>query len=104
AAVFDERFAAARRFGAAMQRRGLRVHAIRGDVTQVWYSHLHPQWKRAQSPVAGVTAYAAMFCLERLAWDHGLRMRRLPVPEQPGRADALEVPLYSWIIGPRSRA
>lgn len=77
AVVFDERFAAARRFGAAARCEGLATHAIRGGVTRFWYSHLHPLWKRAPVPIAGLTAYGAMFCLERLCWDHGLRMSPL---------------------------
>ncbi len=100
AVVFDERFAAARRFGETMHRRGLAVHAIRGDVTAVWYSYLHPLWKRTPAPVAGLTAYAAMFCLERLAWDHGLRMIHLGAQSESG---ALDPSLYSWLIAP-SRA
>ncbi|MGH8228063.1 MAG: hypothetical protein ACREU3_09210 [Steroidobacteraceae bacterium] len=104
--LFDERFAAACRFGKAMRRNGLPVRAIRGDVTDVWYSRLHPLWKREPAAVAGLTAYAAMFCLERLARDHGLRMTRfgartahvgaLAVHEQSGAVE-----LHSWIILPK---
>lgn len=97
--LIDERFAAARRFGAAMQRQGLTVHPIRGDVTAVWYERLHPLWKRTAAPVAGLTAYAAMFCLERLAWDHGLRMIRYEAPA----ADGTDQPLHSWLIAAPAR-
>jgi hypothetical protein len=97
--VIDERFAAARRFGAAMQWRGLPVHAIRGDVTEVWYERLHPLWKRTAAPVAGITAYAAMFCLERLAWDQGLRM----IHREALAADATDRPLHSWLIAAAAR-
>lgn len=98
-ALFDERFETGRRYGATMRRRGVPVHAIRGDVTGVWYSRLHPLWKGAPARVAGMTAYAAMFCLERLAWDHGLRMRHLGT-HAPGRASGIDLPLHSWIITP----
>lgn len=107
--LFDERFAAACRFGKAMRRRGLPVRAIRSDVTDVWYSRLYPLWKREPAAIAGLTAYAAMFCLERLAWDHGLRMTRLGAPttqvgalaahERPEQPGAVE--LHSWIILPK---
>jgi hypothetical protein len=90
--LFDERFAAARSFGASMREHGFTVQAIRGDVTDIWYVRLHPLWKRTSAPIAGVTAYAAMFCLEHLAWDHGLRMTR----HEPygGAAPSL----YAWSI------
>jgi hypothetical protein len=43
-------------------------------MTQLWYSELQPLWRRELRPIAGLTAYAALFCLERLAWDHGMRV------------------------------
>jgi hypothetical protein len=74
AVIYDERFLGARRFAEAVRRLGVPVQPIRGDATQLWYAWLYPLWKRAPSPIAGLTAYAAMFCLERLAWDRRLRM------------------------------
>lgn len=74
AAVFDERFAEAARFAAEAHRLGLPVRGVRGDVTDLWYAELHPLWKRQARPIAGLTPYAALFCLERLAWDHGMRV------------------------------
>jgi hypothetical protein len=57
------------------------AHGIPGlpiarDVTEVWYSHLSPRWRHGAGPlgVAGLTDYATLFCLERLGWDHGLRL------------------------------
>lgn len=74
ATVFDERFAEAVRFGREARRLGLAVRSLKGDVTDLWYAELHPLWKRQSRPIAGLTAYAALFCLERLAWDHGMRV------------------------------
>jgi hypothetical protein len=74
AVVFDERFAQAIRFGREAGRLGLPVRGLQGDVTDFWYAELHPLWKRQPRPIAGLTAYAALFCLERLAWDHGMRV------------------------------
>jgi hypothetical protein len=74
AAVFDERFAEAVRFGAAARERGLGVRGLRGDVTDLWYEELQPLWTHRAVPIAGLTAYAALFCLERLAWDHRMRL------------------------------
>lgn len=76
AVIYDERFEAARRFAVSVRSIPVPVQAMRGDVTQLWYSHLYPLWKRTPAPIAGLTAYAAMFCLERLAWDRELRMVR----------------------------
>jgi hypothetical protein len=74
ATVFDRRFRDGLRFSAAMQRLGIRGRAIAGDVTDVWYSELHPRWKEGAVPIAGLTTYAPLFCLERLAWDHNMRV------------------------------
>ena len=74
AALFDRRFSDSRLFSWAAQQRGIEIRSIAGDVTDVWYSELHPRWKEAAVPIAGVTTYGPLFCLERLAWDHGMRV------------------------------
>ena len=74
AAVFDERFDEAVRFGQAARERGLTIRGLRGDVTDLWYRELHPLWKERRAALAGLTAYAALFCLEQLAWDHRMRV------------------------------
>ena len=74
-AVIDVRFPESRNFGRALQRRGVTTHETRGDVTDLWYHTLHSRWShRVFDPIAGLTAYSALFCLERLAWDHGMRV------------------------------
>jgi hypothetical protein len=72
--IFDERFEASRRFGAEAQRMGAPVHAIQGDITQLWYDDLYARWRNGAAPIAGLTAHGALFCLERLAWDAGMRV------------------------------
>jgi hypothetical protein len=74
AAVLDERFAEGVAFGQAARDYGLPTRALRGDVTDLWYRELYPLWKERAAPLAGLTAYAALFCLEQLAWDHRLRV------------------------------
>lgn len=74
AALFDERYAEALRFGEAARERGLSARGVRGDVTDLWYRELYPLWKAHPVPLAGLTAYAALFCLEQLAWDHRMRV------------------------------
>jgi hypothetical protein len=46
---------------------------MRGDITDLWFNDLDPHWRRNRVAIAGLTTEAAHFCLERLAWDHGLR-------------------------------
>lgn len=72
--IFDERFAASRSFGQEAARLGAAVHGMNGDITDVWYQDLHPRWQQAPVAIAGMTAHGALFCLERLAWDVGMRV------------------------------
>jgi hypothetical protein len=73
-ALFDERFFEGLEFGYAMRTHGVRTSSTRGDITETWYSDLHPRWIRGPAAVAGLTAHEPLFCLERLAWDHGMRV------------------------------
>jgi len=107
AAVFDERSPAARTFARTASRAGLPGRAIRGDVTDLWYGELYPVWKRGAAPLAGLTAYGALFCLEQLAWDHRLRVvhrgaHRL-VRGQP-LAHLMQSPLAPLLPSPRQPA
>jgi hypothetical protein len=72
--VFDERFPDSVAFAAEMKRLGVAVHGIRGDMTDFWYHELYPQWRKSPVPIAGLTGHGPLFCLERLAWDHGMRV------------------------------
>lgn len=74
AALFDRRFSDGTRFAATARRLGIATRPIAGDATGVWYSELHPRWKEAAVPIAGLTTYTPLFCLERLAWDHDMRV------------------------------
>jgi hypothetical protein len=72
--VVDQRFAQSVEFGRSLALLGAHTNAMRGDVTDVWYSQLYPLWKSGGVAVAGLTGSGVLFCLERLAWDHGLRV------------------------------
>ena len=72
--VFDERFSDSVAFAAEMKRLGAAVHGISGDMTDLWYRDLHPRWQETPVAIAGMTAHGALFCLERLAWDHRMRV------------------------------
>jgi len=73
-AVVDVRFADGVSFCAAARQSGIASHAIRGDVTSLWYHELHPRWQQNAVPIAGLTTHGPLFCLERLAWDHDMRV------------------------------
>lgn len=97
--VFDHGFPASVQFGMEMERLGATVHGIRGDITDLWFRDLYYRWKQGPAAIAGMTAYGALFCLERLAWDSGMRvLSRTDHPAADG-----EEPLITWTIGPRPR-
>ena len=48
--IFDERFPASVAFGAEWKARGAAVHAIRGDITDLWFHDLDQQWKKQPVP------------------------------------------------------
>lgn len=73
-AIFDERFHDSVFFAEEIASLGVPVHAIRGDITALWFDDLDLRWRREPAAVAGLTTEAALFCLERLAWDHRLRV------------------------------
>jgi hypothetical protein len=74
-AVFDERFSESVAFAEELKALGKPVvHGIKGDITDLWFHELHARWKREPVAVAGLTGHGAVFCLERLAWDHRMRV------------------------------
>jgi hypothetical protein len=99
--IFDERFPASIAYGKDWKARGAVVHAIRGDITDLWFHDLDRQWKKQPVAIAGLTAHGPLFCLQRLAWDHGMRV--VSRVEQP-TCDGDGEPLISWAIAPKERA
>lgn len=93
--IYDERFPLSVAYGREAMRAGLSVHAIRGDMTDLWYDDLYLQWRRRPVAIAGLTAHGPLFCLERLSWDFGMRVRKRET--WPGE-------LISWVIAPGTRA
>jgi hypothetical protein len=89
AVVVDQRFEQSVEFGRALAQTGAQIYTMRGDVTDVWYSRLHPQWKVRGGVVAGLTGGGVLFCLERLGWDHGLRVVQRGL-HQPFGADGIQ--------------
>ena len=72
--IFDERHASSRAFASEVKRLGAPVHAIKGDITDLWFHDLDARWKKEPVAIAGLTEHGPLFCLERLAWDHGMRV------------------------------
>ena len=72
--IFDHRYRESVAFAAEAGALGYRTHGIRGDITDLWYAHLSVGWKTAPASIAGLTDEPALFCLERLSWDYGLRV------------------------------
>ena len=95
--LYDVRFPASVAFARRAVARGVAVHAMEGDVTQFWYDDLYHRWRQGAAAIAGLTAYGALFCLERLAWDQ--RMRVVSRTEHTNAGE----PLYSWLIAPVAR-
>ncbi len=103
-AMVDTRFPESVRFGAELSRNGVALHETRGDVTALWYVHLHPLWKQRPAAIAGLSGYGPMFCLERLAWDHGMRMifrgEHRPLPHNAVEHRLAAVPARNAVLAP----
>ncbi len=131
--LFDARFPEARRFAADAAHLRMNVRSFDGDITNVWFHELAPVWRSiassgravatADMAIAGLTQYGALFCLERLAWDAGMRVvyraehalgSSAPRVASLGRAGTGTVAplgphaspdsLLSWIIAPKAQA
>jgi hypothetical protein len=86
--VYDERFADSVAFAGEARRLGLRATGIHGDVTALWYDDLYHRWRQGPAAIAGLTTANALFCLETLGNDVGLRrVLKAEHRGQPGRLD-----------------
>ena len=74
AVIYDNRYTQAQYFGARARRLGAEVHEITGDITDLWQQELLQRWQNNPAAILGLTERPALFLLERLAWDHGLRV------------------------------
>lgn len=74
ALVIDSRHSQARAFGRRAGRWGAPLRIIEGDITDLWLNELDARWKSKPAAVAGLTERPALFLLERLAWDRGMRV------------------------------
>jgi hypothetical protein len=71
--LYDPRTRAGLSFAAAARRTGAPLHATRGDVTDVWFNELQPQWREHRTAAAGLTDFHSLFVLDMMARDAGMR-------------------------------
>jgi len=71
-AIFDARFAQARRFGRILHGQGCTVSGFHGDVTALWSGRLDAGWRESADTVAGQTGKDCFFCLSQMAISHGV--------------------------------
>jgi hypothetical protein len=72
--VYDRRAPATAPFAERGRALGLALHAIDGDMTKLWYEDLYHVWKQGPIAIAGFTGHGALFCLDQLGRDQGLRV------------------------------
>jgi hypothetical protein len=72
--IYDERFAEAAAAARRAAAHGAALAATTGDVTSLWYDDLDLRWRRAPMTLGGVTTRGALFVLETLAADRGMRV------------------------------
>jgi hypothetical protein len=88
-AVFDNRFHEPRLFAAEAAARRIPTAAIQGNVTNLFFDDLDLRWKQGPVRLTGLTTPAALFCLDLLARDRGMRVTHRVT--NPGVETALEV-------------
>jgi hypothetical protein len=74
ALIIDARRREARAFGLRAREWGAPLREIEGDITNLWFHELDAKWRSDPAAIAGLTERPALFLLERLAWDHNLRV------------------------------
>lgn len=72
--IFDSRHPQACKFADRAGQLGAHLHAIEADITDLWQTELNKRWQVRQAACAGLTERPALFLLERLGWDHGMRV------------------------------
>jgi hypothetical protein len=72
--VYDPRFAEAYDIAQQAGRLGVSLSPVADDLMSLWYDQLDPLWKQAPQALGGVTMAEALFVLETLAMDRGMRL------------------------------
>jgi hypothetical protein len=104
--VFDDRFAESQTFAKELENAGAAISAVRGDVAELWYKDLRVHLTKKRAPLAGLTDRPALFCLEELARDVGMRVifRADHLTEQNGDTHHAAVGPASLVAVARSMA
>jgi hypothetical protein len=112
--IYDVRFDDAALLASKAERSGLPVTRMTGDITEFWFNELSLKWRQAPVAIAGFTAQGPLFCLERLGWDHGLRVAcrgvhhvsrgRVQAAHPDERLEVEHEELLSWVIAPQCPA
>lgn len=112
--VYDERFELSRSFAARASAFGARLHAISGDITDLWFGDLYRRWRAGPASVAGITLESSAAQLGYFARDqrHVLHYLTRIVPDGTGfgasaptallSESMTPVRLVSWTIEPKS--
>ena len=72
--IYDARFAEAFDVAQHAASRGVELAPIADDLMDLWYDDLDLRWKQAPMALAGVTMREALFVLDTLATDRGMRV------------------------------
>lgn len=74
-AVFDRSLPQGLGFAERLRVRGISATSFAGDVSGLWFDVLLPALRKERGPLTGLTGAGALFCVEQLAWDVGMRVR-----------------------------
>lgn len=103
--VSDLRFGESIATATSLKAQGVPIAEISGDLTDLWIKQYSRQWKQKPMSLAGVTGKDALFVLETLAPDYGMRLiYRTEIPQNETSSTQEGVELISWIIVPRQIA
>lgn len=72
--LVDRNYAQAASFARRARSAGGQIHEVCGDATPLWRRVLDPGMGSKGRSFAGLTCPTALFCLERMAWDRGMRV------------------------------
>ena len=103
--VADKRYMESIATASKISSEGVPVVEITGDMTELWIGQYSKQWKQAPMTLAGVTGSDALFVLETLAPDYGMRVIHKRALDTPGSQSVEGNPqVFSWIIAPKKLA
>jgi len=72
--VQDTRLEQSRAFSQRLAEHGVPIFSYTADPSRLWLGTLADQLHREPSVLTGLTGQGALFCLERWAWDLGMRV------------------------------